>query len=169
MPSVPGSIPHEAQKVIDTLGLQPHPREGGYFIETHRTSESVTITVSERSLSTAIYFLVLGGYPTELHRLPGAEIFHYYLGAPLDLFLFDETDGSRVLTLGPDLDAGMRPQIVVPGSVWQAARVRQLGSFSLVGTTMAPGFDYHDYQAASPEEWEKHYPFAAAEMKAFLR
>lgn len=162
-------LPPLARSIIGILGLQPHPREGGYFVETHRTAESLAVDDSRRSLATAIYFLVLGGYPTELHRLPGAEIFHYYVGDPLELFLHDEAAGPRVLVLGPDLEAGMRPQVVVPGGVWQAARVARIGGFSLVGTTMSPGFDYRDYQAARPHEWSELYPSAADAMNAFIR
>jgi uncharacterized protein len=168
MPFVVTQIPPGAQAIINALDLQPHPREGGYFIETHRNTESVTIHGSERSLATAIYFLVLGGYPTELHRLPGAEIFHYYLGAPLELFLYDEAAGSRVMLLGPDIMAGNRPQVIIPGGVWQAARVKRRGDFSLVGTTMAPGFDYHDYQTDDPDSWAKKHPAGRDGMKEFL-
>jgi predicted cupin superfamily sugar epimerase len=154
--------------LIQTLGLQPHPREGGWFVETHRSAQAVTVRGEQRSLATAIYFLVLGGYPTELHCLPGDELFHYYAGEPLELFLFSKSGGPQVKTLGPDIEGGMRPQILIPGGVWQAARVRRQGAYALVGTTMAPGFDYRDYQAAGQDEWAARHPQAREAMRSFF-
>ncbi len=163
----PKQIPKPAQQIIHDLKLLPHPREGGFFVETHRSTETALVDGRQRSLATAIYFLVLRGYPTELHRLPGDELFHFYSGDPLELFLFDEESGAVLRQLGTDLGRGMRPQITIPGGVWQAARVINGGLFSLVGTTMAPGFDFADYQALSCEEWGKQFPEGLEGMTRF--
>lgn len=161
-------IPPAARQLIDELHLTPHPCEGGYFLETYRSPERIVVDGRSRSAATAIYFLVLAGYPTELHRLPGPEMFHYYMGDPLELFIADRTGTVSVQSLGPALHAEMRPQVLVPGGHWQAARVRPKGSFSLVGTTMSPGFDYADYQAMSREEWAEKYSHGARAMWDFF-
>lgn len=154
-------------RLIRTLDLTPHPREGGYYRETTRSLETVMTAAGERSLSTSIYFLVLEGRPTELHRLPGPELFHYYMGDPLELFLFQEEEPVQLLRLGPPSDAGARPQILVPGGVWQAARVVAGGSYSLVGTTMSPGFDFADYNGLDPEAWSRLHPHGEMAMRQF--
>jgi len=167
MPSFSETIPATAQRIINELNLFPHPSEGGFFFETHRSSGSLLINGQQRSLSTAIYFLVVRDFPTELHHLPGDELFHFYLGDPLELFLFDEEKGAEIKMLGVDLEQGMRPQILIPGNFWQAARVKKGGSYSLVGTTMTPGFDYSDYQALTRQEWKKKYPSGEEAVNKF--
>lgn len=160
-------LPQAVQNIVSTLRLTPHPREGGYFFESYRSEETLVRGDSQRSLATAIYFLVLAGQATELHRLPGDEIFHYYAGAPVDIFLFDKERGPRIETLGNALDLGMRPQLLVPGRSWQAARLRKGGDYSLLGTTMSPGFDYSDYEACSQGIWAQRYPEASGVMNQF--
>jgi uncharacterized protein len=133
-----------AAEVIRLLELQPHP-EGGHFRETFRDARQS----DGRSASTAIYFLLARGERSHWHRVDAVEVWHYYAGAPLALSIAD-TNGTAVLHLGPDLAAGERPQAVVPAGAWQAAE--SLGTWTLVGCTVAPGFSFTGFELA-PAEW----------------
>jgi len=126
-----------AADIIRLLDLQPHP-EGGHYRETFRDSR----TVEGRSVGTAIYFLLAAGERSHWHRVDAAEIWHFHAGAPLAL----EIEGQGVVTLGVDLAAGQRPQAVVPTGAWQAART--LGDWTLVGCTVAPGFEFAGFELA---------------------
>jgi predicted cupin superfamily sugar epimerase len=126
-----------AADIIRLLDLQPHP-EGGHYRETFRDPR----TVEGRSVGTAIYFLLAAGERSHWHRVDAAEIWHFHAGAPLAL----EIEGQGVVTLGVDLAAGQRPQAVVPSGAWQAAR--SLGDWTLVGCTVAPGFEFAGFELA---------------------
>jgi predicted cupin superfamily sugar epimerase len=134
----------EAQSIIAALGLEPHP-EGGFYRETFRDPAEA----AGRSHSTAIYYLLRAGEVSRWHRVDAAEIWHWYAGAPLALSIAQDSGVERV-TLGPHLDAGERPQAVVPAHRWQSAR--SLGAFSLVGCTVAPGFAFSAFEIA-PDGW----------------
>ena len=154
------------------LGLQPHPVEGGHFRETYR-SAGVIPTVAlpshdaDRSVGTAIYYLLTGPAVSEVHRLPGDEVFHFYLGDPLETLLLQPGGGSEVVTIGADLLAGQVPQSVIPAGGWQG-RVRGTGphGFALIGATMAPGFDYADYERGGRDDLTAGWPSHAAEIAA---
>jgi uncharacterized protein len=147
-----------AETVIRLLNLQPHPKEGGYFRETYRSADRT----ATRSLSTGIYYLLTPQTFSEMHVLPGDELFHFYLGDPVEmLHLYPDGTGSNIL-LGTDLAAGMRPQILVSGGVWQGSRLVPGGRFALLGTTMAPGFDYADYMSGKRAELLRRWPQFAA-------
>jgi predicted cupin superfamily sugar epimerase len=136
-----------AAQVIGLLGLAPHP-EGGHFRETFR--DPVTVHASgnpARAASTAIYFLLAAGEVSRWHRVDAAEVWHWYAGAPLDLTMAD-TDGRREVRLGSDLAGGQRPQAVVPAGAWQQAS--SLGAWTLVGCTVAPGFEFGGFEMAQP-------------------
>jgi predicted cupin superfamily sugar epimerase len=137
-----------ATDVINLLALKPHP-EGGYFRESFRDQRTVA---GARTASTAIYFLLARGERSHWHRVDAAEVWHYYAGAPLMLEIAEHAGApiTRV-TLGPDLAAGERPQVVVGADVWQAAA--SLGDWTLVGCTVAPGFDFAGFELA-PRDWE---------------
>ncbi len=132
-----------ATEVITRLGLAPHP-EGGHFRETFRDPRT---TPNGRALSTAIYFLLAAGERSHWHRVDAVETWHYYAGDPLTLSIVQ--DGARRdITLGPDLAAGQFPQAIVPTRAWQAAR--NLGGWTLVGCTVAPGFEFAGFELAPP-------------------
>ena len=145
-----------ADDVIRLLGLQPHPVEGGFFRETYRST-----------VSTAIYYLLKPGHVSELHVLPGDEVYHFYLGSPVRMLQLWPDGTGKEVTLGPDLAAGQVPQLVVPGGVWQGSRLAADTGFALVGCTMAPGFDYAGYRSASRAELTAMWP-AFAEQIAML-
>ncbi|NNU17315.1 cupin domain-containing protein [Parvularcula sp. ZS-1/3] len=125
-----------ADDIIRTLSLQPHP-EGGHFAEVFRDPREV----EGRSVSTAIYYLLKRGERSHWHRVDAAEVWHYYAGAPLLLKI-----GKAEYRLGPDILAGERPQVVVPTGAWQAAEC--LGDWTLVGCTVAPGFEFSGFEMA---------------------
>lgn len=132
-----------ASDIIATLGLKPHP-EGGWYSETFRDAGP-----EARGHSTAIYFLLQQGEKSHWHRvLDAVELWHYYLGAPLKLKLSATGEETREIVLGGDILRGERPQAVVPAGWWQAAETT--GSFTLVGCTVAPGFDFSSFELAAP-------------------
>ena len=134
-----------AADIIRLLDLKPHP-EGGHFGETFRDAR----TVDGRATSTAIYFLLAHGERSHWHRVDAVEIWHYYAGAPLVLDMAaDKESAARHLKLGPDIAMGERPQGVVPAGHWQAAE--SLGDWTLVGCTVAPGFEFFAFELAPPD------------------
>ena len=136
-----------APDVIRLLDLKPHP-EGGHFRETFRDTRAVE---GGRAASTAIYYLLARGERSHWHRTDAAEVWNWYAGAPLRLDIALETKARERVTLGSDLTAGERPQAVVPAHAWQAAET--LGEWTLVGCTVAPGFDFAQFELA-PKGWE---------------
>src|SRR5580693_5693700 len=134
-----------ASDIIRLLDLRPHP-EGGHYRETLRDPMSH----GNRAVSTAIYFLLAAGEVSHWHRIDSTEVWHWYGGATLDLSI---SDGEKTLSvhLGMDLSSGERPQAIVPPGAWQSART--LGSWTLVGCTVAPGFLFDHFELAPPG-WE---------------
>ncbi len=135
-----------ASDIIARLDLKPHP-EGGHYRETFRDGGLVA---GGRAHSTAIYFLLARGERSHWHRIDAAEVWHYYAGDPLLLQIADDT-GRRTVTLGSDLTLGEVPQAIVPPDAWQAAE--SAGDWTLVGCTVAPGFDFASFELA-PKDWE---------------
>ena len=137
-----------AQEVIALLGLSPHP-EGGHFRETYRDPAT---NASGRAASTLIYFLLAANEASAWHRVDAAEIWHYYAGAPLALRIAaNDRDAPQTLIIGANLRNGERPQGIVPANAWQAAR--SLGAWTLVGCTVAPGFEFSGFEMAA-KGWE---------------
>jgi uncharacterized protein len=134
-----------AADIIRLLDLKPHP-EGGHYRQTFCDPHTID---GRRAASTAIYFLLARGQRSHWHKVDAVEVWHYYAGAPLHLetAMSDRGPVERV-TLGPDLSAGERPQAVVPVHVWQAAE--SLGDWTLVGCTVAPGFEFAGFELAPP-------------------
>jgi uncharacterized protein len=133
-----------AAAVARLLDLAPHP-EGGFYRETFRDARAFA---GGRAASTAIYYLLPAGQVSAWHRVDAAEIWHWHAGAPLALSLYEGGAAPRALRLGADLAAGERPQGVVPPGVWQSAR--SLGDWTLVGCTVAPGFEFAHFELAAP-------------------
>jgi hypothetical protein len=136
----------DADEIIEHLQLTPHP-EGGSYRQTWRAPTET----NERAAGSAIYFLLRRGEVSRWHRVDAAEVWHYYEGAPLEVAI--STDGAtvRLVTLGPDLAAGQRPQLVVPADAWQ--RARSLGDHTLVGCTVSPAFEFAGFEIADPD-WQ---------------
>jgi uncharacterized protein len=133
-----------AADVIARLELKPHP-EGGHYRESFRDPR---VDANGRSVSTAIYFLLARGERSHWHRIDVVEVWHYYAGDALVLHIADD-GGQRIVRLGPDLAAGEVPQAVVPAQAWQAAE--SSGDWTLVGCTVAPGFEFAAFELAEPD------------------
>ncbi|HEY7458180.1 MAG TPA: cupin domain-containing protein [Xanthobacteraceae bacterium] len=135
-----------AAEVVRLLNLKPHP-EGGHFRETIRDPHP---TLGNRAYSTAIYFLLAAGERSHWHKVDAMEVWHYYAGAPLLLEIASRPAGPiERVTLGINLAAGERPQAAVPAHVWQAAQSQ--GKWTLVGCTVAPGFEFATFELAPPD------------------
>jgi uncharacterized protein len=136
-----------AAEVMRLLDLKPHP-EGGHYHQTFRDSRMVE---GARAASTAIYFLLARGERSHWHKVDAVEVWHYHAGAPLKLEIAADAEGPvERVTLGADLAAGERPQAIVPAHAWQAAQ--SLGEWTLVGCTVAPGFEFSTFELA-PKGW----------------
>jgi predicted cupin superfamily sugar epimerase len=153
-----------AERLKELLGLKPLPSEGGYYVESYRSSEMLAAgAVSGRAhgtrvLSTAIYYLLTPDTCSRLHRLASDEIYHFYLGDPVELLQLLPDGTGRVVTLGPNLVKGMVVQAVVPRGTWQGSRLRRGGRYALMGTTMAPGFDPADCEFGGRHTLLRKYP-----------
>ncbi len=135
-----------AREIIETLDMSPHP-EGGHYVETFRDSQGGT-----RGHSTAIYYLLQAGERSHWHRVTDAsEVWHWHAGGPLKLRLAAPALPASDCVLGMDLAAGERPQLVVPANWWQSAE--PLGEWTLVGCTVAPGFEFSSFEMAPPD-WQ---------------
>jgi predicted cupin superfamily sugar epimerase len=160
-----------ARELIERLGLVPHP-ERGYYAESYRAALTVGGLPhgAPRAASTAIYFLVTEDQPTTyLHRLRSDEVFHLYEGGPLDVLLLGATGPGEVRRLGVDVGAGERPQLVIPAGTWFAVELAAGVTHCLFGCTVAPGFDFADFELAAGPELAARYPDHAARIAKMTR
>ncbi len=158
-----------AEDVKRLLGLQPHPREGGCFVRTYESAERIVNVErypSPRLTGTAIYYLLESHTFSEMHRLRSDEIFHFYLGDPVEMLQLLPDGTGNVVRIGNNLVAGETPQHVVPRDVWQGSRLApdapQEYGFALLGCTVSPGFEFEDYEDSPRDaliagwpEWRK--------------
>jgi predicted cupin superfamily sugar epimerase len=164
-----------AQELIALLNLRPLPLEGGYYRETYRASDCLPASAfsgryhADKSACTAIYYLLTLETFSALHRLPTDEIFHFYLGDPVYMLQLLPDGEGRVVVLGGDLNAGQHPQLVVPGGTWQGSMLAPGGTFALLGTTMAPGFDFADFEPADKNYLIARYPAFASLIDRLIR
>jgi predicted cupin superfamily sugar epimerase len=149
-----------AARVVELLGLAPLPVEGGLYRETWRSPAG-----------SAIYYLLTAepGSFSALHRLPTDEVYHFYLGDPVEMLMLHPEGRSENVVLGHSIESGARVQHVVPRGVWQGSRVRRGGRFALLGTTMAPGFAPSDYEPGVREALAAAYPTCAAAIAELTR
>ncbi len=160
-----------AEELIRLLGLGPHP-ERGYYAETYRAQLVIDGLPhgAPRAASTAIYFLIARDAPTTfLHRLRSDEVFHFYEGGPLDVLLLGPGDAGQLRRLGTNVAAGERPQIVIPAGTWFAAELADGVSHCLFGCTVAPGFDFADFELAAGPELATRYPAHAVRIARMTR
>jgi predicted cupin superfamily sugar epimerase len=150
---------------IERLDLRPHP-EGGYFRETYRAAETIAADGlperfdGPRAFGTAIYFLLTREAFSAFHRIRSDELWHFYAGDAVTLAILDADGKGRLATqcLGRDPVRGAMPQVVIPAGAWFAAEVASAGSFALVGCTVAPGFDFADFELADRGTLVERYP-----------
>jgi uncharacterized protein len=161
-----------AAELVAALGLLPHP-EGGHYRETFR-SPPLPFDLpgrGSRAASTAIYYLLGPGDFSAFHRVRSDEVWHHYAGAPLDLYTLRETPGGpeqRRVRLGPDVLAGEVPQAVVEAGVFQAARSSE-SDYALCGCTVAPGFDFSDFEISSRDALLALFPNARDLIRSLTR
>jgi uncharacterized protein len=153
-----------AEELIALLHLQPHPKEGGFFRETYRSEDRLAGAQlparygGDRCASTAIYYLLTPTTISALHRLATDEVFHFYMGDPVRMLQLGPGSGGRETVLGHDLTAGQQCQVVVPCGVWQGSMLEPGGRFALLGCTVAPGFEFADYEHGGRAELTKQFP-----------
>lgn len=151
------------EQIIKALNLAPLEMEGGYFSRTHTADQIATFTIRSktetRATASAIYYLLTPDTYSKIHRLPTDEVYHFYLGDPVELLLLEKNGKAKVIELGSDLLNNQYPQFVVSADSWQGSRLKPGGEFALLGTTMAPAFEYSDFER--PEDLDllmKDYP-----------
>ena len=153
----------DAQYYIDYMQLLPHP-EGGWYKETYRSEELISTSglpdrfSAARAVSTGIYFLLEDGNFSAFHRIKSDEMWHFYAGGTLEVFIIDKQGVLSVISLGEDLENGEVFQAVVKAGCWFASRPKAGVAFSLVGCTVAPGFDFDDFEMAERDALCPEYP-----------
>ena len=154
----------DAQKIIEMFDLKPLPQEGGLYKETYRSNEIVPKDVlpkrysGDRAYGTAIYYLLTPETKSLMHRVNSDEIFHFYLGDPVEMLqLFADSTG-KILTLGTDILHGEHVQILVFRGNWQGMSLKEGGKFALMGTTITPGFEFDDFEIGKRKDLLEKYP-----------
>jgi predicted cupin superfamily sugar epimerase len=166
-------ITPEELKVL--LGLKPLPIEGGFYTETYRSSFRLSRQIlgdnykSERSLSTAIYYLLTPDTFSALHKLPTDEIYHFYLGDPIEMLELNSDGTGGALTLGSSIEEGMKVQHCVRACTWQGSKLVRGGRWALLGTTMAPGFAFDDFEPGQRDHLTRLYPQFRVWIEALTR
>jgi len=166
-----------ARFLIERLGLEPLPVEGGYFRQTWLAPELVAAGTlvqgshHAKAAGTAIYYLLTDepGCFSAIHRLPTDEVYHFYLGDPVQQLLLHPDGRTEIVVLGQDLAAGQRVQHVAPRGTWQGSRLVPGGQVALLGTTMAPGFDPTDYEPGIRADLVARYQSVAGLVHALTR
>jgi uncharacterized protein len=147
-----------AREIIDRLGLVPLTIEGGYFRETYRAPLTLAVGAlpseygGDRNVSTCIYYLLTPETFSAIHRVKSDEIFHFYAGDAVEMLQLWPNGETKVVVIHNDLAANCEPQVVVPAGVWQGCRLIPGGNWALMGCTVAPGFDYADFELADRVE-----------------
>jgi uncharacterized protein len=165
-----------AEEVKRLFGLEPHPREGGWFIRTHTSDEVIPSTVfrdgrypGPRRTSTAIFYLLEPETFSEMHRLRSDEMFHFYAGDPVEMLQLTGDGQGQLIVIGNDLIKGHQPQVLVKRGTWQGSRLIAGGAWSLMGCTVTPGFEYEDYESAGRDELTEQWPAYAEHIVALTR
>ncbi len=158
-----------ADEIKALLKLERHPIEGGFFRRTYTAAGTIEAANGVRTLASAIFYLLEEGTFSELHALESDEMFHFYLGDPVEMLQLYPDGRTAVFTLGPDLAAGHHLQVMVPARVWQGARLIGTGQWALLGCTVTPGFNYADYHNARFAELAAKWPAEAERIRALTR
>jgi predicted cupin superfamily sugar epimerase len=157
-----------ADEIKKSLNLAPHP-EGGFYRQTYVSEERIGMARGARALGTAIYYLLEPGTFSEMHMLTSDEVFHFYLGDPVEMLQLWPDGRSALVTLGSDLAAGQEPQLTVPSGVWQGTHLVEGGTVALLGCTVAPGFDFADYRGGSYAELAERWPEQKERIRGLTR
>lgn len=151
-----------AEQIIKKLSLQKHP-EGGYFNETYRANEIYTENnlpdryIGNRNFSTSIYFLLKTNEPSMFHKILSDELWYFHLGSPIKIHLLNKEKNETII-LGNDILNNEKPQCLIPKNTWFAAEVIEPENYSLVSCSVAPGFDFNDFQLAKRSDLLNAFP-----------
>jgi len=151
------------ESIKEILGLQPHPT-CGFVAETYRSKVQLPASAlpgefaSPRPMGSVLYFLVTPDAQIRLHRIRNDQMYHHYLGEPLEVLLLYENGSSEIAVVGSDLTAGMRPQLFVPGRTFHVSRLRVAASYALLGTSEWPGVETPDVEVGDPESLSQEFP-----------
>ncbi len=166
-------VPMTADEIKTLLRLEPHPIEGGSFRRTYTSTLSVQVKrsgqMATRAIGTAIYYLLEPGTFSEMHVLSSDELFHFYLGDPVEMLQLWPDGRSKVVILGPDLPAGQHVQLLVPAGVWQGTRLIGDGKVALLGCSVVPGFDFADYTSGNYADLAAGWPAEAPRIRTLTR
>lgn len=149
-------------KIVEQLNMQAHP-EGGFYKETYRSKgiipqQALPQFSDDRSFCTSIYFLLTADNFSGFHRIKQDEIWHFYSGSPLAVHVIDENGIYTKHLVGMDLETNQLPQLTVPAGCWFASSVEKKNAYSFVGCTVAPGFDFDDFELAERDPLTKLFP-----------
>lgn len=166
----------KASEIIEKLKLIPMPDEGGYYRETYRSDLPKVAANSfgiesdlDRSVCTAIFYFVVPESFSALHKVRSDEIFHFYSGDAVEMLQIDESGKELNYIIGNKIENGEVPQVVVPRGVWQGLRLKEGGQWALMGTTVAPGFEFEDFELGYREKLIKQFPHLSASITRFTR
>ena len=163
-----------SQEIIDKYQLLPHP-EGGWYKETYKSEEVIAKSAlperfgGDRYFSTAIYFLLENTNFSAFHRIKSDECWHFYMGDPLTIFIFNQNGEYKEVQLGSNIQNGELFQFVVPANSWFASRPSKNSSYSFVGCTVSPGFDFEDFELTDAAPLIKQYPHQADLIRSLTR
>ena len=165
-----------AEEVIEKLDLKQLPDEGGYFRQTYKSNDPGRPardygidSNSLRHFSTAIYYLVTPDSFSALHKVKSDEIFHFYSGDPVEMLQLDDSGKTSRHIIGNNIMAGHQPQVVAPKGIWQGTRLIEGGKWALLGTTVAPGFEFEDFQLGVRDQLIKAIPQHRDDIIRFTR
>jgi hypothetical protein len=164
-----------AEEVIKKLDLRPLPDEGGYYRQTYKSDMKFPTngfgidSDSMRGISTAIYFLETPDGFSALHRVRSDEVYHFYAGDPVDMIQIDDSGILSRFILGSDILNNQSPQLVVPKGKWQASRLKAGGRWALMGSTVAPGFEFEDFELADRDRMLLQFPQLSQDLRSFTR
>lgn len=157
-----------AKDIIDKLQLKPHP-EGGFYSETYRSAERITNNYgNKRSVCTAIYYMLEKEDRSHFHRIKSDELWFFHAGEPLEIVMLQNGEIKTIL-LGNNIQNGEVPQAIIPANTWFAAKIKNGKGFSLVSCTVAPGFDFEDFELAKRDDLIQQYPNLKKIIEEFTR
>lgn len=162
----------KAQYLKERLDLSELPGEGGYYKETYRSDKTIILpseTDGERSISTSIYYLLDGTQFSAFHRLKSDEIWHFYIGSSVTLYIINKMENLSEVKLGSNIEKGELFQIQVRAESWFAATVNDISSYALIGCTVSPGFDYLDFELGDRKKLIERYPQHRSIIEKFTR
>lgn len=158
-----------AEEIKHLLKLRAHPMEGGFFRRTYTSEICVELERGRRHAGTTIYYLLEAGTFSEMHKLASDEIFHFYLGDPVEMLQLWPGGKTKTVVLGQNLAAGQHVQLTVPADVWQGTKLIGDGQVALLGCSVYPGFDFKDYTRGSYAELSAQWTSETERIRALTR